>query len=617
MSVMHVSQKEQKMRRWMTAAVLLGFIFTVQGRARQAGFPQKWIMAYGKGIVEREDAEDFIEFLRQAKDLGYTHVFFDEVYNQTLRAMPPKYFEHIAMVRDAAREIGITIVPGIFNVGYSWRVIWYDDNLAAGIPARDVPFVVRGKTASPDPSAVPVVENGGFEADEAGALAGWQVDEGVQDCVSADFEAPHGGMSSLKMSNFEALPRDEHGRVGSCSVTQTLAVEPFKYYRLTIWRRTSGLEASGSSVNIAPSDGKRRRLCYTNFEINPEADWENFVTPDSEWKQFQLTFNTLESTSIDVSVGVWRARRGAIWWDDLKIEPAGLANLLRGKTKPFVVKSADGSTVYEEGRDYMYAADVLMGKSPMPAWLSYLPPGGSFDVWHPGPDIRLTPKSRISDGETILVSYFHPHIIYGHQVVGSLTDPKVFKVFEEQMKYMVKYWNAPAYFMGYDEIRVAAWEEQPGGTNYKAGELLAQHISKAVAIAKKYAPDAQLYVWSDMFDPFHNARKHEDSHGYYLCNGDFYGSWEGLPSEVGIIKWGGGGRDCLKFFADRGHRIIISTGGPRGVYGWRRAAEGIDNVEGFMYANWHKDYSGLADFMKAIEGPLPPEEETPAGRRRP
>jgi len=604
------------MRKLMLAA-LLGVVFAMQARAQEAEYPEKWIMAYGKGIVEREGAEEFIEFLKEAKDLGYTHVFFDEVYNQTLRAMPPKYFEHIEMVREAAKEIGITIVPGIFNVGYSWRVIWYDDNLAAGIPARDVPFVVSGNVASPDPSAAPPLENGGFEAGEDGGLPGWSTEEGVDACISADSESPHSGASSLRMSNFEALPLDERGRPKGCSVTQTIEVEPFKYYRLTIWRRTAGLEASGSSVNIAPTDGRRRRLCYTNFEIDPEADWEDFVTADSEWKQFQLTFNTLESTSIDITVGVGRAKSGAIWWDDLKLEPAGLANLLRGQTKPFVVKSADGETVYEEGRDYLYVQDVLMGKSPMPAWLSYLPPGGSFDIWHQGPDIRLTPESRISDGDAILVSYFHPHIIYGHQVVGSLTDPKVFEVFEEQMQYAVKYWQAQTYFMGYDEIRVGAWEEQPGGTNYKAGELLAQHMSKAVEIAKKYAPDARLFVWSDMFDPFHNARDLKDSHGYYLCNGDFAGSWEGLPADVGIIKWGGGGRPCLEFFADRGHKIVISSGSPRAVHRWRRSAEGMDNVLGFMYANWQSDYSGLPGFMEAIEGPLPPEEERPAGRRRP
>ncbi len=581
--------------------VLAVVAFVAVPRASAQEYPERWILGYGKSIIEKEGAEDFIALIKEAKRLGYTHVVYDEVYNQTMRAMPPKYFEHIAMVKQAAESEGITIVPGIFNAGYSWRVIWYDNNLAAGLPARDVPFVVKGTIASADPAAVPALANTSFETQENQTAVGWKPNEGTSQCIAVDSQVRHSGYCSLRMTDFDRLARDERDRPVSCHVTQTVAVEPFKYYRLTIWRKTQDLQASGSSVNITPTDRSRRRLCYTNFEIDPVQDWEDFVTPTQDWRQFQLTFNTLEATSIDIQVGVDGGQSGTIWWDDVKIEPAGLANLLRSDTKPFVVKSADGAVVYEEGRDFIHVEDPLMGKSPMPAWLSYLPPGGSFDVWHPGPAIRLTPNSRIKDGERLLVSYYHPHIVYGHQVVGSLTDPKILDVFEEQMQYVVKYWNAPAYFMGYDEIRTGGWEVQPGGTDMKVAELLARQISSAVEIARKYAPDANLYVWSDMFDPFHNARKLEGEHGYYLCNGDFYGSWEGLPSDVRIIKWGGGGRDCLKFFADRGHKIVISGGSSGQVERWKEAAQGIQEVIGFMYTNWQSDYSRLGDYMQAIE----------------
>ncbi|MHC4714180.1 MAG: hypothetical protein ACYTAN_13080 [Planctomycetota bacterium] len=482
--------------------------------------------------------------------------------------------------------------------------MWYDSNLAAGLPAKDQPFVVANGRATADPAAVSAIANSGFDEGEEGVAAAWEEREKNGASITLDTENKHGGAAALKMTGFENLAKDERGRPKGCYVTQTVPVEPFKYYRLTIWRKTEDLEASASSVNITPTDGSRNRLCYTNFEIDPVQDWEDFVTPSQNWREFQLTFNTLEATSIDVQIGVWRARSGAIWWDELKVEPAGLANLLRGDTKPFIVKSSDGSVVYEEGRDFIYVEDPLMGKAPMPEWLAYLPPGGSFDVWHEGPAIRLTPESRIEDGDRLLVSYYHPHVIYGHQVVGSLTDPKIFDIFDEQMQYVVKHWNAPVYLMGYDEIRTCGWEVQPGGTQMKAAELLAAHASRAVEIAKKHAPDATLYVWSDMFDPFHNARKREGQHGYYLCNGDFHGSWEGLPSDVRIIKWAGGGRPCLKFFAERGHKIVISGGWPGQVKGWKEAAKGMPEVLGFMYTNWQRDYSGLEGYIEAIDAPL-------------
>ena len=56
-------------------------------------------------------------------------------------------------------------------------------------------------------------------------------------------------------------------------------------------------------------------------------------------------------------------------------------------------------------------------------------------------------------------------------------------------------------------------------------------------------------VWNDMFDPFHNAVKGP----YYLVNGPWSGSWEGLSKDVLVMNWNHGKRDqSLKFFADRG-----------------------------------------------------------------
>ncbi|MHC4714179.1 MAG: hypothetical protein ACYTAN_13075 [Planctomycetota bacterium] len=52
-------------------------------------YPERWILGYGKTIIEREGAEDFIALIKEAKRLGYTHIVYGEVYNQTMRAMPP------------------------------------------------------------------------------------------------------------------------------------------------------------------------------------------------------------------------------------------------------------------------------------------------------------------------------------------------------------------------------------------------------------------------------------------------------------------------------------------------------------------------------------------------
>jgi hypothetical protein len=423
------------------------------------------------------------------------------------------------------------------------------------------------------------------------------MDEGVCPCITLDTEEKHSGDSSLRLSDFGNLPAEAEG---DCSLAQLIEVDPFKYYRLTIWRKTEDLDARSSTIYIGSADGKRR-LSYTNFEIDPVQDWEDFVARDSDWRQFQLTFNTLESTAIIIRVGLEGAKSGAAWWDDLKLEPAGLTNVLRADTTPVKVTSADGKAVYEEGKDFERIEDPKLGMGPMMESFKALPrSGGSYDIWHEGPVIRLTEGSRIKDGETVLVSYFHPHVIYGHQVTCSLVDPKVFDLFREQMKWIKDLWNAPTYVMVYDEIRIGGWEEQPGGTNYSTAELLGRHIAKAYEIFHEAAPEAKAYVWSDMFDPYHNARKLENSNGYYLCKGDFYGTWEWLPKEMGILKWGGSTVESSRFFGERGHTVILSGELGR-VDRLVEAAKAVPQVVGFMYTIWTKDYSGMEEYSKKID----------------
>jgi hypothetical protein len=75
-----------------------------------------------------------------------------------------------------------------------------------------------------------------------------------------------------------------------------------------------------------------------------------------------------------------------------------------------------------------------------------------------------------------------------------------------------------------------------------------------VEIVRAVNPKAKLVVWSDMFDPHHNAVDR-----YYLVNGSLKGSWEGLPKDVAVANWNSGkAAASLKWFADRGHAQVIA-----------------------------------------------------------
>ena len=65
-----------------------------------------------------------------------------------------------------------------------------------------------------------------------------------------------------------------------------------------------------------------------------------------------------------------------------------------------------------------------------------------------------------------------------------------------------------------------------------SGALLADNVRACAAMLRQINPGGAIYVWSDMFDPNHNAVDK-----YYLVHGNLRGSWEGLDKDVIVVPW--------------------------------------------------------------------------------
>jgi len=548
--------------------------------------PEKWVFSDVNFLNDKE-VDSFLAVMKTAKEAGANCMNLKDPQFAFMEMCPKSYHDNVARVKKAADELGLKIVPTIFPFGYSGGYIVQDMNLAAGLPVRNALFVVKNGVATPDPAGAPDLENLGFEEARRNVFPGWTTQDHPGLCSFADTEVKHSGQSSLKITALDKLPEGDRRRGRQCRLTQRVNTKPFQYYHVTLWIKTDGIQAEGEDYLVVTSADGKRRLSYTNIKAQATQDWT----------MHSVTFNTMESTSIDFSVGASGGRGGTIWFDDVSVEPAGLSNLLRSQTKPFRVTSRYGTVVYEEGKDFEPVKDPNLGKEALE--LTYYFPFPSW-VWHKGPDIVLTKDSRISEGDKIAVSYFHPVLIYNDQITVSMEDPKVFDLMDKQMKNVHEAFHASGYVMNYDEIRILGWEEQADGAKLSPGQILSQHIAKGVEIVKKYAPGATTYTWSDMFDPRHNARR-IDGPGYYLCNGDFSGSWLGLPSEVVIMNWGGTG----EWFAKRGHKQMLAAyydqDAVQSVNRWLGRTYKLGNVVGMSYTTWQKKYDDIPAFFKAIQ----------------
>jgi hypothetical protein len=264
-------------------------------------------------------------------------------------------------------------------------------------------------------------------------------------------------------------------------------------------------------------------------------------------------------------------------------------NLLRREGCPIRVASEDGTTKYVEGRDFETWADPKLGQVPY---------AGEFDDDHEAPAIVLTMDSRIKEGQSLTVSFYHTVKIYDDQVCSALVHDELFQHLARQIELIDKYLKPKTYFMQHDEIRVGGYDAAETSTGKTAGELLAANARSCVQVIKRQNPKAEIVVWSDMFDPHHNAVDN-----YYLVRGTLKGSWEGLDKSVGIVNWNGGhAGESLKFFADRGHKQIIAgyydDDVRRNFNEWNAAAKSAHGVAGWMYTTWRGQYKDLETFAK-------------------
>lgn len=549
---------------------IVAALFLAPSLSRAADTPtyaDRWLYVQTNLQVEKS-ADDLVALIGRAAKAGYTAIVLADYKLNILERVPKHYFTNAEKVKKAAAAANVEIIPALGGFGYSSGILAHDPNLAEGVPVKDAPFTVKNGVAVPEPHAP--LRNGGFEDATNHKFAGFGYQDSVGTATFADREVFASGKQSLRMQDTDK----------NCRVSLKTALRPWACYRLSAKAKTKAFKPNGDFRFLALS-ANGRALTFHNAHAKADQDW----TP------FEVVFNTLDNTDVTLFLGVWGGLKGTLWLDDMMLEEMSLVNVLRRKACPLVVASADGATVYDEGKDFEPVKDAKLGQTPY---------AGEFGFGHAGAQIKITPNSRIKNGDKLRVSWYHPVVIYGSQVACSLSDPKVFEILTDQVARVNKLFAPKTWFLSHDEIRVTGWCAEAEASKKTPGERLAANIKRCTEIVRAASPKARIAVWSDMFDPHHNAVDK-----FYLVNGSWKGSWEGLPKDVMIANWNQGKAESLKFFADRGHKQVIAgfydTPGLQGFTGWDSAARGVPGVTGFMYTTWRADFKQIEAYGAAMQ----------------
>jgi hypothetical protein len=530
---------------------ILLFFLTNLAHAAGSRLEKRWLFIW-RNMSDPNEVERMIaRFPRAAAD-GYNGVAFS--YN-----VAP---EKAAALKQAAQKYHLELAAIVMGNAH-------DGNYAEGVMVTNALFIAGEGRAVFAPENPTVVRNGDFEDASGNHFKQWQWqdDEGIT--TFADHDITHNGKISLRMENIGSNSGHH------CRIMQPIQLEPHRQYHISVWVKTEGLVGVHPEVKVLATNTDTS-ISFQTFHCEPTQDW----------KRYDLCFNSFGYSNGLLYVGSWSGKSGKLWWDDLRIEEIGLVNVLRRPGCPVTVRGEDGQ-LFEEGRDYEPISDPLLNP---------------WQAWHERPAIKLTPATRITDGMRVRVSYYHPIIVYDEGVTSCVSEPKILDDWRKEVKQADDLFHPAAYIMSQDEMRVMNQCALCQSRHLTPGELLARNVHDTAQVIRDLRPDAEIWVWSDMFDPMHNAVAH-----YYAVNGPLTESWNGLDTGIGILNWHGGlkGKNC-KFFADLGLRQILcgyydGDEDGSGIVQWLHNTAQIPGIVGVMYTTWEDKYGAMDIWAKAVE----------------
>ena len=524
--------------------VCLSLISTEASAARL----ERWLY-YSVNLWVDSNITTLSNVLTRASQSGYTHLLLADSKFCRLADMDAHYFANVNAIKSLAASLGIEIVPAVFPIGYSNDLLFQNPNLVEAMPVTNSLLVVSNGIAYPQPDP-PVAFRGADFSD----LSLWDWHD-----------------STVVESNGTAMVANPNGQ--NARIVQSITVSPFRQYHISVSVKTQTFPGTPQIEVLAGG----RSLTYNNLGAQQTQDWTTH----------HVVFNSLTNRTVTVYFGCWDGTTGTLWWDNALIEEVTFLNLVRRPGAPLAIQYENGPGLVE-GVDYPAFKDPLMGVNP---W------NGCYDVYHTPPLLQV----NATNGARLRASWAHAVTVYSDQAMICPSEPATISLLQDQAQRVHAAFGAKGYMMSLDEIRVMNWCPACQARNLDAGVMLANNVNNCIQILRQVNPGGRIYVWSDMFDPNHNAVAN-----YYLVRGNLTNSWLGLDPAVTILPWYYAQRtNSLQFFSDRGHQQVMAAyydSSPSTVTNWLNAGASFPGAIGVMYTTWQSSYGNLEAFSGFVSG---------------
>jgi hypothetical protein len=545
-------------------------------------YPNRWVFS-----MHNLRGPNAMNVLRNISDTMYRYHYNglqqnDFKYN-LIEDQPDWYFKNADTIKRYTDERQIEMIPGVAPMGYSEGILWDNPNLAEGMPTSAL-YVMEADTGRLIPDPEISIINGGFEnVNGSGNFTGFGFYDNENGATQADKQIKVSGTQSAR-----TIDPQKANPSGNARFNVQVNTKPNKYYYLSAWVRTENI-ARGEIRLLALGfdDNTSLPLTHTAFSVPSTTD----RSKNNGWVKLGVLFNSQSFSKMYLYAGIWGGSTGTIWWDDLKIEEAGLVNILRRPGTPLrIEKYRTGVNLFVEGQDYSPLHDSIMENS----YAQY--------TYHRAPVLRRMPNGAIKNGDTLEVHYSHGFTTIQDvngigQNMACPSEEKTYEVIRDGVQRVKALHSDPhKYMLGHDEIRHMNWDEACASRNMSAAQILGDNVTRVANDIRTIASNSSLYAWSDMFDSLHNA-----VNNYYAVRGDLAGVWDLIPKDLTIINWNSSNKQkSLDFFARHGFKQMSSpyydAQNTVNMREWRLAMQGVPGAVGAMYTTWVGDYNFLRPF---------------------
>ena len=476
-------------------------------------FPEKGFYL-GTNLMVDSSFPKIDKVAERAARAGYNTVYLGDWKMAQPWAFGLDYVDRVRRVAEMFRKRNIRVVVGICCLGDPSPYMNEFPEEVECAPSKKTPFIVKNGVFTAENEVV----NGSFEE----GLKNWRLDHGAN--IRIDDKVSASGKKSL----YFAVKKPGDAPLKMIRAWHKIKVRPFQQYTMTVKIKTKNVKGKGSSLGISAGPlGLDPKLEHGfRYITHRRIDFRNPIKSTQDWKEYKITFNSFECTDMTLVCGAWNMESGEFWVDDVKLAPSSFLNVVRRRDTAVKVTSADGKKVYVEGKDFAPVIDPISGKF---RWV------GDYDDSHAAPVIKVLPGSAIKEGEKILVDYYHASFALTNVCI-CLNSPVLKKVVEKQIDWFMKAIRPEGFIIAIDEHRCYGYDPACEKSGMNGGQAL-NHMAKFTYDKIKAAsPDAAIYMWNDMFDPYANC--YPDNY-YYSIRGkaSLTGNWLTLPKDIIILRW--------------------------------------------------------------------------------